>query len=141
MDSLIDSTQTDASTISALKSDIEAIRHGVTVTSLEATLRTQLHQVLDIPANHLDRHARHQILSGLAFDDINSRYDTIPEAYLSTFEWIFSSKGQSSFFHWLGQGHGVFHRSGKLGSGKSTLMKFLCEHSETKTELEKWAGK
>ncbi|KAM0215043.1 hypothetical protein ACHAQD_008550 [Fusarium lateritium] len=34
----------------------------------------------------------------------------------------------------------IFHISGKLGSGKSTLMKFLCCHSRTVKELEKWAG-
>jgi hypothetical protein len=45
-----------------------------------------------------------------------------------------------SFISWLSSGEGIFHISGKLGSGKSTLMKFLCEHKHTKVELQKWAG-
>jgi hypothetical protein len=43
--------------------------------------------------------------------------------------------------HWLSEEEGILHISGKLGSGKSTLMKFLYEHPHTKTELLKWAGK
>ncbi|SCO76329.1 uncharacterized protein FRV6_00541 [Fusarium oxysporum] len=34
----------------------------------------------------------------------------------------------------------VFHIFGKLGSGKSTLMKFLCSHQKTEESLTKWAG-
>ncbi|RFU29568.1 hypothetical protein B7463_g6785, partial [Scytalidium lignicola] len=47
---------------------------------------------------------------------------------------------QESFLHWLSSGNGIFHISGKLGSGKSTLMKFLCDHPHTQVELQKWAG-
>jgi hypothetical protein len=42
---------------------------------------------------------------------------------------------------WLSEGEGIFHISGKLGSGKSTLMKFLCTRRGTKMELRKWAGR
>ncbi|KAK1758027.1 hypothetical protein QBC47DRAFT_132299 [Echria macrotheca] len=41
---------------------------------------------------------------------------------------------------WLANGDGIFHISGKLGSGKSTLMKFLCEHDMTSSFLQVWAG-
>jgi hypothetical protein len=44
------------------------------------------------------------------------------------------------FTTWLKFGSGIFHVSGKLGSGKSTLMKFLCEHPDTKLKLAEWAG-
>lgn len=44
------------------------------------------------------------------------------------------------FLRWLSSGNGIFHISGKLGSGKSTLMKFLCDHERTTVELQKWAG-
>lgn len=42
--------------------------------------------------------------------------------------------------NWLSSGNGIFHIAGKLGSGKSTLMKFLCNHPQTKVALQKWAG-
>jgi ABC-type lipoprotein export system ATPase subunit len=46
-------------------------------------------------------------------------------------DWLSSTRASFPFFH----------ISGKLGSGKSTLMKYLCCHSRTMEELEKWAGK
>jgi Cdc6-like AAA superfamily ATPase len=50
------------------------------------------------------------------------------------------SSGES-FLSWLSSGNGIFHVSGKPGSGKSTLMKFLCDHPRTQEELQEWAGK
>ena len=47
---------------------------------------------------------------------------------------------RTTFVNWLSTGNGIFHIYGKLGSGKSTLMKFLCDHPRTESELQKWAG-
>lgn len=41
---------------------------------------------------------------------------------------------------WLSWGSGIFHITGKLGSGKSTLMKFLFKHPSTQIKLLPWAG-
>jgi hypothetical protein len=49
-------------------------------------------------------------------------------------------KTRESFLNWLKSGNQVYHISGKAGSGKSTLMKFLCQHSRLSKELEAWAG-
>jgi hypothetical protein len=43
-----------------------------------------------------------------------------------------------SFKSWLACGSGFFHISGKIGSGKSTLMKLFCEHPMTEELLMKW---
>jgi hypothetical protein len=48
---------------------------------------------------------------------------------------------RESLLTWMSSGAGIFHVSGKLGSGKSTLMKYLCDHAGTKQLLEQWAGK
>jgi hypothetical protein len=48
---------------------------------------------------------------------------------------------RESFLNWISSRVGIFHISGKLGSGKSTLMKYLYSHRHTKSLLEKWAGK
>jgi polynucleotide 5'-kinase involved in rRNA processing len=45
-----------------------------------------------------------------------------------------------SFVEWLSSSTGVYHIAGKLGSGKSTLMKYLAGHSRVREELHKWAG-
>lgn len=51
-----------------------------------------------------------------------------------------ASVQREKWTNWLSSGNGIFHIAGKLGSGKSTLMKFLCSHPQTKVALQKWAG-
>jgi hypothetical protein len=76
------------------------------------------------------------------------RYDAVDKAHYETFQWFFNDDPQAeqddarrlakkSFMDWLSSGNGIFHISRKLGSGKSTLMKFLYQHDRTKTELKK----
>lgn len=52
----------------------------------------------------------------------------------------YASVQREKWINWLSSGNGIFHIAGKLGSGKSTLMKFLCDHPQTKVALQKWAG-
>jgi hypothetical protein len=47
---------------------------------------------------------------------------------------------RDSFLAWLRSGNQIYHISGKAGSGKSTLMKFLSQHSRVRKELESWAA-
>lgn len=44
------------------------------------------------------------------------------------------------FISFLKKDNGVFFVSGKAGSGKSTLMKFLGHHSRVREQLESWSG-
>lgn len=43
------------------------------------------------------------------------------------------------FLNWLRNGSHLFHTSGKAGSRKSTLMKFIWQDPSTRSELEAWA--
>ncbi|KAI2634144.1 hypothetical protein GGS26DRAFT_552389 [Hypomontagnella submonticulosa] len=52
----------------------------------------------------------------------------------------FVSKTRDNFINWLKQGSGIFHISGKPGSGKSTLMKYLTRHPKTKSHLRIWSS-
>lgn len=47
---------------------------------------------------------------------------------------------RQSFLKWLRSGDGIYHISGKAGSGKSTLVKFLCQELRLINELEQWVG-
>lgn len=47
---------------------------------------------------------------------------------------------RENFLAWLNSGRGIFHISGKAGSGKSTLMKFPARSSRVEDELDIWAG-
>ncbi|KAF4780304.1 hypothetical protein HER10_EVM0010942 [Colletotrichum scovillei] len=46
---------------------------------------------------------------------------------------------RQKFTQWLSSGSGVFHFSAKLGAGKSTLMKMIINHDESRKRLDTWA--
>lgn len=92
-----------------------------------------------------------QVLSALYFDAIDSREDSIQDADNATFTWLLEEPvdpglkdsmliARQSLLDWLSGGRGVYHISGKPGSGKSTLFKFIAHHPRTKFEMQKWAG-
>lgn len=64
-----------------------------------------------------------------------SRAQDVPEHL-----WKVMEKARDDFIAWLERDHGIFHISGKPGSGKSTLMKYLYQHKRTKEHLKIWAG-
>jgi hypothetical protein len=95
--------------------------------------------------------AQHMILRSLRFDSLILRETGISEAHKETFEWIFKPAQKNDkegngvnvrndFMNWILNENGIFWVSGKPGSGKSTLMKFLGSHNTTKECLQRWAG-
>ncbi|KAI1740332.1 hypothetical protein F4680DRAFT_116318 [Xylaria scruposa] len=82
--------------------------------------------------------ANQDFLESLYFSKIKTRQRKIESAHARTFGWIFQPS--ISFNHWLREGSGTFWVQGKAGSGKSTLMKFICSHSITMKSLHEWAG-
>ncbi|KAI1159956.1 hypothetical protein F5B18DRAFT_664191 [Nemania serpens] len=83
------------------------------------------------------------ILEQLRFDTIDRRHDLIHDAHEETFQWMFDVEERDSpatFSDWLTSEDGVYWISGKPGSGKSTLMKFLSSHPRTSEALKTWAG-
>ncbi|EHL02055.1 hypothetical protein M7I_2010 [Glarea lozoyensis 74030] len=144
-------TEGDTATLGILQSDIEQLTRGVTVTSISPETQTQIKEALDLSGRAYETAAQQRILRSLSFVDMYGRFEAVDIAHYKTFEWIFEDKPEhtkndynfshrETFLHWLSAGTGIFHISGKLGSGKSTLMKFLCSHERTSVELEKWAG-
>ncbi|KAI3325856.1 hypothetical protein HD806DRAFT_425863 [Xylariaceae sp. AK1471] len=89
------------------------------------------------------------ILQLLDFPNLGSRFEDIGTQEEGTFEWIFIKPEVAfekeprlaiTFPGWLESGDGIFHICGKPGSGKSTLMKYLCHHPTTEQLLAKWSG-
>ena len=62
----------------------------------------------------------------------NARKQQIQAPHQGTFEWIFE---EPSFLQWARSDSGVYWIEGKAGSGKSTLMKMLSDHSRTRSLL------
>jgi hypothetical protein len=79
-------------------------------------------------------------LKSLHFKQIKARQFEVKTAHANTFEWIFEEGEKQKFGQWLSGPSGVFWISGKAGSGKSTLMKFLGGHARLRTKLQVWAG-
>jgi hypothetical protein len=84
--------------------------------------------------------AEQLILQSLRFSSIESRHESISKEHSNTFSWIFDQASPTKFVEWLKGEDGVYWVSGKPGSGKSTLIKFVAEHEQTKRWLEEWAG-
>lgn len=78
------------------------------------------------------------------------RHESISEAHARTFSWalrgnkpkddIRLKRGQGNLYQWLSSGYGMFWVSGKPGSGKSTFMKYVADHLETRRALSIWAS-
>jgi hypothetical protein len=88
-----------------------------------------------------------KILESLSFKTMSDRQEEIAEAHIHTFSWLFQQKlplsrhtPRSNFVEWLRSGTGTYWINGKAGSGKSTLMRYICESKETKEALLDWAG-
>jgi DNA replication protein DnaC len=93
--------------------------------------------------------AEQKILSRLRFVRLEDRYRLMSPAHRNTLAWLFGDTGlqvqnqvndSSTFVQWLHSNNDLYWISGRPGSGKSTLMKFLCHHQKTKEHLTTWAG-
>ncbi|RFU34867.1 hypothetical protein B7463_g1457, partial [Scytalidium lignicola] len=85
------------------------------------------------------------VTNHLRFGDMKDREDTIAEAHRKTFEWIFHDPGTeqkpwSSFIDWLQSDSDIYWITGKAGSGKSTLMKYIYRDPRMVQNLNTWAS-
>ncbi|KAI7497556.1 hypothetical protein KC367_g5763 [Hortaea werneckii] len=112
------------------------------LSELSATHSLELQQIRDAIKAMQNQHSeiiQDAILQSLLFPQFGDRRKAITEAHAHTFEWIFG-EGSTGFKNWLCEEDGIFWISGKAGSGKSTLMKFLARHPMTETLLKQWTG-
>ncbi|KAK4038639.1 hypothetical protein C8A01DRAFT_17314, partial [Parachaetomium inaequale] len=119
------------------------------VTSEAAQTRREIALRIKETATVQASEAEHQqLLISLEYETQNERRNQIVDSYADTFRWIFdcpkyepdewSIRAQSSksFLRWLhSEGSALYWISGKAGSGKSTLMKFLVDEPQTEAEL------
>ncbi|KAK4207879.1 hypothetical protein QBC37DRAFT_454306 [Rhypophila decipiens] len=90
--------------------------------------------------------AERWILSNLRFKSMNDRYLSLDEPHKGTFTWIndpaaaTTLHGGSTFLKCLEADRSSYWVSGKLGSGKSTLMRYLCDLPAVQSALKRWAN-
>lgn len=88
------------------------------------------------------------LLDSIYFTQIQERRSNVREAHHSTFEWVFRPSSDiegswTNLVRWLQStngGENVYWITGKAGSGKSTLMRYVYEAKQTKEHLKTWAG-
>ncbi|KAK4200340.1 hypothetical protein QBC40DRAFT_280073 [Triangularia verruculosa] len=137
--------------------------------SAKSQIRSLLTDLLTAPDKFMTGIAQHRIIDALAFPDMHGRHDSIERAHAQTFRWLMyydatddeaimkklwwldreealveakkapRFKAHKRFTNWLKSGNGIFHISGKLGSGKSTLMKYLGDEAKKSKYLQTWA--
>ncbi|KAK3112632.1 hypothetical protein LTR53_010898 [Teratosphaeriaceae sp. CCFEE 6253] len=86
--------------------------------------------------------SREEVLSSLYFAEHDARIRMLDPPWQETFEWISEPRrdvDSPDFLRWLRSGSEVFWISGKLGSGKSTIMAHILHNQRTRQELEAWA--
>jgi len=76
-----------------------------------------------------------ELHSALYLPDLDFRMNQIDAPFQDTFHWIFDLP---IFSKWLQEGSGLFWIRGKPGSGKSTLMKFICQSEQTWNLMHDW---
>ena len=99
----------------------------------------------ELKVDTITKEQRKKFLDSLHFPELNQRQEEIKDAYKKTFRWIFDQSGEavrpwSNFIDWLANGSGTYWINGKPGSGKSTLMSYICQDSRTKSALSEWVG-
>lgn len=156
----------DRSRFQQLDADVKQLINGVHLGHIGGNSNAQLEGLLGIQDDAFSAAHHYRILESLRFDGIGRRYDSIEDHDQRTFRWIFAEDDDSDtnvdnqpsndtsaeslrikhearekFSTWLSSPTDIFHISRKLGSGKSTLMKFLYTSRHTRAQFKKWAGK
>jgi hypothetical protein len=91
------------------------------------------------------RRAEERIIASLRIPAVSEHCTRIALAHATTFQWTFrdptsEDRSLSEFARWLKSGDGVYWVNGKAGSGKSTFMRYIYKHHETKELLRDWCG-
>lgn len=87
-----------------------------------------------------------KILARLEYPEMKDCQENISKAYKDTFDWIYrdpvaARKPWASFVDWLQNENQskIYWITGKFGSGKSTLMKYLAQDRRTMEHIKVWS--
>ncbi|RNJ58883.1 hypothetical protein D7B24_003972 [Verticillium nonalfalfae] len=86
-----------------------------------------------------------ELKNRLWYGSIPRRHDAIATAHEKTFEWIFTGQkkthqSNTTLMEWMAGGSGPYWVSGRAGTGKSSLMRFLNDDERTREAFQTWAG-
>ncbi|KAF5672276.1 P-loop containing protein [Fusarium heterosporum] len=86
-----------------------------------------------------------RLIQRLAFNEMSERKSRISQAHQKTFEWAYAPPDAnqprwSSFVDFLEGDTKLYWITGKPGSGKSTLMRYLYDNPRTLQHISRWSG-
>lgn len=121
--------------------DVLQRSYGMATTTEEA----QVFSKIQHDEAQLHKEVAKRITDSLWYEKFDERCETANEAHEKTFEWILQPRQSgdetqwSDFVKWLREGDDLFWVTGKPGSGKTTLMKFIYDNPATLEHLSFWA--
>jgi len=104
--------------------------------------------LLALLAQWLEMRTDHFVLRKLRFYTIDDRFNEISTPHTATYQWIWDAGSTDhrtttrlniNFARWLASNDSLYWISGKPGSGKSTMMKYISTNQQTIRLLEPWA--
>ena len=140
----MDQIRSEIERIEATVIDMRTLSVNRNLSEAELEVLTEQVKALGLSGKEFTRH--NALLQGLDFEKRSVRHESIPEAHQKTFRWIFDSSSPvrdspgMRFVDWLKGDHNLFWISGRPGSGKSTLMKYIADSNEIKHYLRCWGG-
>lgn len=112
----------------------------------------ELYRLRYLEEAHLDDQARKQFLRSFRYPRFNERRSRVANAHVNSLNWIlaqdldFNSNAEhssqmkwDSFSKWLRSDDSIYWISGKPGSGKTTLVKYIQENERTRECLDTWS--
>ncbi|KXH41362.1 hypothetical protein CNYM01_10776 [Colletotrichum nymphaeae SA-01] len=153
--------------MSKITADLEKLRRGDDVEMLKADVLQAIQELRAETVSETDSsNIRQEIMSSLMevttkertlamqrsliralyIRTRSEREHRIAETHAKTFQWIWADpRGQpdkpwSNFPAWLESDNKIYWMTGKPGSGKSTMMKYVVHEQECKESLKRWSG-
>jgi hypothetical protein len=118
--------------------------HGQTTQSGGSATLVPSVGIHDLLSTAEAQHIGNRLLHDLQFQEMDYRYERIPIAHEKTFQWIFQAPPQNArwanFLGWIQNDDPIYWITGKAGSGKSTLTRFLRDHEKTQNAFQAWAA-
>ncbi|KAH6679845.1 Alpha/Beta hydrolase protein [Plectosphaerella plurivora] len=138
---LLDVLRPDSQLLDNLRDDFTTVSKLMRIVCLWETLAMPIGLIVPESSACYEGFDVH-ILKALRYKSMNAWQDRIIEAQKYTCDWLVDLKEPpDSFWNWLNKPvEPIFWVSGKAGSGKSTLMRYIHEHSDVDENLKRWAG-
>ncbi|KAH8808676.1 hypothetical protein F5884DRAFT_379423 [Xylogone sp. PMI_703] len=132
-------------TLSRILIEIKNIEAGKpeSVDAAEIVTLSQKLSTLSLTGQQLSR--ERILLNTLDYEYRPTRHDAISQAHRRTFDWVFkiprgNNSSHANLMYWLQKLDKIFWVSGRPGSGKSTLMKYMADDPRTQNAISKWAS-